>query len=63
MIGAVWTFGDDSCENSFDYGFAAASIMIITSLFMLSITLIGSCITGIAACIGYGLMSNYKDLD
>ena len=63
VVGAVWVFGDENCQDRFDYGYAAAGVIVCTSLFMLAGVVVVSCIGGIGACVGYGLMSNYEELE
>jgi hypothetical protein len=62
-VGSCWVFQDGTCKDQFEYGYTAASMMIISTSFLLSIVLIGACVSGVAICIGYGLMSNYEDID
>lgn len=61
VIGAVWVFEED-CQKDFEYGFAAAGVVISTSLVMLLGVFVIGCVGGIAACVGYGLMSNYEEI-
>ena len=63
IAACIWTFGDSGCSDSFSYGFTAVSLMASTSLMLLFLILLSGCIAGIAACIGFGLMSNYEPID
>jgi hypothetical protein len=63
VLAAAWTFGDDSCENDYSYGFATMNILAIVSLFMLATIVIAACVAGIAVGIGYGLMNDYEEVE